>query len=57
MKYRNIVPVILLIATGALFSKRAISDDSIFTIMDDPTSAKKPFEGNINAGYLAQSGN
>jgi len=57
MKYRNVVPVILLIATGALFSKCAISDDSIFTIMDDPTSAKKPFEGNINAGYIAQSGN
>ena len=34
-----------------------MADDSVFTVMDDPSSAKKPFEGNLNAGYLAQSGN
>lgn len=25
--------------------------------MDDPATAKKPFEGNVQAGYNAQSGN
>jgi putative salt-induced outer membrane protein len=35
----------------------ATADDSVFTVMDDPSTAKKPFEGNLNAGYLAQSGN
>jgi putative salt-induced outer membrane protein len=34
-----------------------MADDSVFTVMDDPSSAKKPFEGTVNAGYLAQSGN
>lgn len=38
-------------------SLNATADDSVFTVMDDPASAKKPFEGNLNAGYLAQSGN
>ncbi|ERC79997.1 hypothetical protein ECT23400_2232 [Escherichia coli T234_00] len=38
-------------------SLNAAADDSVFTVMDDPASAKKPFEGNLNAGYLAQSGN
>jgi putative salt-induced outer membrane protein len=34
-----------------------MADDSVFTVMDDPSTAKKPFEGVVNAGYLAQSGN
>jgi putative salt-induced outer membrane protein len=34
-----------------------LADDSVFTVMDDPSTAKKPFEGAVNAGYLAQSGN
>ncbi|MCP6559831.1 DUF481 domain-containing protein, partial [Klebsiella pneumoniae] len=34
-----------------------MADDSVFTVMDDPSTAKKPFEGAVNAGYLAQSGN
>lgn len=42
---------------GMFASLNAAADDSVFTVMDDPASAKKPFEGNLNAGYLAQSGN
>lgn len=46
------------IAGGGLFaSVNALADDSVFTVMDDPSTAKKPFEGAVNAGYLAQSGN
>lgn len=35
----------------------AAADDSVFTVMDDPATAQKTFEGNLNGGYLAQSGN
>jgi hypothetical protein len=45
------------VAGGRAFASAcAMADDSVFTVMDDP-SAKKPFEGTVNAGYLAQSGN
>ncbi len=44
-------------AGGVFASAYATASDTVFTVMDDPTSAKKPFEGNVNAGYLAQSGN
>jgi len=46
-----------MLAGSALFSHFATADDSVFTVMDDPSSAKKPFEGYLNGGYLAQSGN
>ncbi len=33
-------------AGGGLFaSVGAMADDSVFTVMDDPSAAKKPFEG------------
>ncbi|MFI8418517.1 YdiY family protein [Serratia sp. NPDC078593] len=35
----------------------SFANNTLFTAMDDPTTAKKPFEGNIQAGYNAQSGN
>ena len=57
MKLLKTVPVALLLTGGAFFSHFAVADDSVFTVMDDPTTAKKPFEGNLNAGYLAQAGN
>ncbi len=44
-------------AGGGFWSVGAMADDSVFTVMDDPSAAKKPFEGVVNAGYLAQSGN
>ena len=57
MKLLKTVPAAVLL-TGCVFaSMHAAADDSVFTVMDDPSSAKKPFEGNLNAGYLAQSGN
>lgn len=57
MKLLKTVPAALLLTGGLLASMHAVADDSVFTVMDDPSSAKKPFEGNLNAGYLAQSGN
>ncbi|CAI2509976.1 DUF481 domain-containing protein [Serratia marcescens] len=38
-------------------SVSAFADNTLFTAMDDPATAKKPFEGNVQAGYNAQSGN
>ena len=56
MKLLKTVPAIVMLAGGMFASLNAAADDSVFTVMDDPASAKKPFEGNPNAGYLAQSG-
>ena len=55
MKLLKTVPAIVMLAGGMFASLNAAADDSVFTVMDDPASAKKPFEGNLNAGYLAQS--
>lgn len=57
MKLLKTVPVALLLTGGSLFSHFAAADDSVFTVMDDPATAKKDFAGSLNAGYLAQSGN
>ena len=57
MKLLKTVPAAVMLAGGLFASACAMADDSVFTVMDDPSSAKKPFEGTVNAGYLAQSGN
>ncbi|MEY8710276.1 hypothetical protein A9B99_18330 [Mangrovibacter phragmitis] len=57
MKLFKTVPAAMLLAGGMLVSHIASADDSVFTVMDDPSTAKQPFEGSVNAGYLAQSGN
>ena len=57
MKLLKTVPAIVMLAGGMFASLNAAADDSVFTVMEDPASAKKPFEGNLNAVYLAQSGN
>ena len=57
MKLLKTVPAALMLAGGVFASLNATADDTVFTVMDDPSTAKKPFEGNVNAGYLAQSGN
>ncbi len=57
MKLVKTVPAAILLTGSALLSHFAVADTTVFTVMDDPSTAKKPFEGNLNAGYLAQSGN
>jgi putative salt-induced outer membrane protein YdiY len=57
MKLFKTVPVLIVLAGGVLASLNAAADDTVFTVMDDPSTAKKPFEGSVNGGYLAQSGN
>lgn len=57
MKLLKTVPAALMLAGGVFAAMNATADDSVFTVMDDPATAQKPFEGNLNAGYLAQSGN
>jgi putative salt-induced outer membrane protein len=57
MNFVKTVPAAILLTGSALLSHFAVADNSVFTVMDDPSTAKKPFEGNLNAGYLAQSGN
>jgi len=56
MKALNKLSVVLLFSAGAV-SHQALADNNVFTIMDDPSTAKKSFEGNAAAGYLAQTGN
>ncbi|EMB4326333.1 DUF481 domain-containing protein [Pluralibacter gergoviae] len=57
MKLFKTVPAAIVL-TGSLFaSLHALADNTVFTVMDDPSTAKKPFEGKVNGGYLAQSGN
>ena len=56
MKLLKTVPV-LVMAAGVFVSMQAFADDTVFTVMDDPSSAKSPFEGSVNGGYLAQAGN
>ncbi len=50
MKLLKTVPAAVMLA-GAFASVGAMADDSVFTVMDDPSAAKKPFEGVVNAGY------
>jgi putative salt-induced outer membrane protein len=56
MKLLKTVPV-LVMAAGVFVSMHAFASDTVFTVMDDPSTAKAPFEGSVNGGYLAQSGN
>lgn len=57
MKQRKILPAFLFLAGMAAATPYAVADSAVFTVMDNPSAATKPFEGNLNAGYLAQSGN
>lgn len=56
MKALNKLSAVFLLSAGA-FCHQALADTSVFTSMDDPSTAKKPFEGSASAGYLAQTGN
>lgn len=56
MKALNKLSAVLLLS-GGVFCHQALADNNVFTVMDDPSTAKKNFEGNAAAGYLAQTGN
>ena len=56
MKAFNKLSAVVLLSAGA-FCHQALADNTVFTSMDDPSTAKKPFEGSASAGYLAQTGN
>lgn len=56
MKALNKISVALLLGAG-VFAQQAFADNSVFTSMDDPSTAKSPFVGTASGGYLAQSGN
>jgi len=51
------LPAYAVVCGAALFSISSFADTSIFTALDDPSTAKKSFDGNIQAGYSAQTGN
>lgn len=57
MKLLKTVPVAVMLLGGVFASTFATASDTVFTVMDDPSTAKKPFEGSVNAGYLSQAGN
>ncbi len=48
MKLLKTVPAAVMLA-GSFATVGAMADDSVFTVMDDPSAAKKPFEGVVNA--------
>lgn len=48
---------VIVILAASVFCPQTFADNSIFTAMDDPGVAKKPFEGSASAGYQGQSGN
>jgi putative salt-induced outer membrane protein len=44
MKLLKTVPAALMLAGGVFASMNATADDTVFTVMDDPTTAKKPLK-------------
>ena len=56
MKLLKTVPAALMLAGGVFASLNATADDTVLLSWTIPP-LPKPFEGNVNAGYLAQSGN
>lgn len=56
LRARRAIPLYISCLT-AFASIPSFADNTLFTAMDDPATAKKPFEGNVQAGYNAQSGN
>jgi putative salt-induced outer membrane protein len=56
MKRIKEILVLFMLIFCSLFQV-AFADNTIFTAMDDPTAAKKPFEGSASAGYQGQNGN
>lgn len=44
MKLLKTVPAALVLMGGVFASMHAAADDSVFTVMDDPSSAKKPLK-------------
>lgn len=51
------LPRYALVCGATLFSVNSFADSTLFTALDDPSTAKKTFEGNVQAGYSAQTGN
>lgn len=44
MKLLKTVPAALMLAGGVFASLNAIADDTVFTVMDDPSTAKNPLK-------------
>lgn len=51
------LPACALVCGAALFSVSSLADTDVFTALDNPATAKKDFDGNVQAGYNAQTGN
>ncbi|WP_431223643.1 DUF481 domain-containing protein [Serratia sp. L9] len=56
LRARRAIPLFFSCLT-AFTSVSTFADNTLFTAMDDPATAKKPFDGNVQAGYNSQSGN
>lgn len=56
MKVSRALSAVTLLS-GALMCQQVLADNNVFTSMDDPSSAKTPFDGSASAGYLSQTGN
>ncbi len=55
MKLLKTVPAIVMLAGGMFASLNAAADDSVFTVMDDPASAKEGANKRGNSSRLTQS--
>jgi putative salt-induced outer membrane protein len=51
------LPACAIVCGAALFSVSSLADTDVFTALDNPATAKKNFDGNVQAGYSAQTGN
>ncbi len=57
MKLLKTVPAAVMLAGGLFASVGAMADDSVFTVMDDPSAAKNRSKGWLTQATPAQSGN
>ncbi|SUP67305.1 DUF481 domain-containing protein [Yersinia kristensenii] len=57
LRHTRALPFYISTLALSLFSTAVLADATVFTALDDPATAKKSFDGTVEAGYTAQSGN
>lgn len=50
LRHTKALPFYISTLTLSLFSASALADATLFTALDDPSSAKKSFDGSVDAG-------
>ncbi|CNH70751.1 Putative salt-induced outer membrane protein [Yersinia thracica] len=57
LRHTRALPFYISTLALSLVSTAVLADATVFTALDDPATAKKSFDGTVEAGYTAQSGN